>query len=143
MPSIRWRHDGRQVLLPIAVLRPNAPTDLSWATITALVDTGATSSGISSSVVRELGLVSHTKKLLKSAHSEDHVSYYIFRIGLFPDADFGDAEEPFPSLPFTFPESEGFSCSAGDAYQAILGMDILKQCDFSIDRQGRCILTFG
>jgi hypothetical protein len=143
MSVIRWRHSGRNILLPIAILRPNTPTDLTSVGINALVDTGATTSGIASTVVKELGLVSHTKKLLKSAHGEGHVAYFIFRIGLFPDTDGHEVESAFPTLPFIFPESEGFVCSAGNEYQAILGMDILSQCDFSIDRHGRCILVFG
>ena len=142
MTSIRWRHNGRNILLPIAVLRPGASLDLTHIDVMALVDTGATTSAISLPTVKSLGLISHTKKLLKSAHGEDVVPYYVFRVGLFADID-PQQEDSVPILPFVFAESEGFACQAGTDFQAILGMDVLSQCDFSIDRLGRCLLSFG
>lgn len=142
MSVIKWQHNGRQIFLPIAILRPNAATDITFAQVTALVDTGATTSGISWSAVNQLGSVSHTKKLLRSAHGEDHVPYFIFRIGLFPGVPASDRAQA-PLFPFIFPESEGFACTSGSECQAILGMDILRQCDLSIDRNGCCVLAFG
>jgi len=140
MSIIKWRHNGRQILLPIALLRPGDPADITNIRLTALVDTGATTSGIGRSAIETLHLASHTKKLLKSAHGEDHVSYYIFRIGLFPDTN---EAQSGAALPYVFPESEGFGFTPSSGYQAILGMDILKLCDFSIDRRGRCTLSLG
>ena len=56
MSPIEWTHDGRRVLLPISILRPSPATDLTAVSVTALVDTGATVSGIATRVIRELDL---------------------------------------------------------------------------------------
>jgi len=48
-----------------------------------------------------------------------------------------------PSFPFVFDDVEGFELREGFQPDALLGMDILRQCDFSISRSGKCRLTFG
>jgi hypothetical protein len=46
-------------------------------------------------------------------------------------------------LPFVFEEVSGFELKDGLAFNALIGMDILGQCDFSMERSGRCRLRFG
>lgn len=50
---------------------------------TALLDTGATVSGIGPSVIETLNLRSHMKKRLLSATEEVFASYYLFRVGFY------------------------------------------------------------
>ncbi len=61
---------------------------------------------------------------------------YIFRVGLNPATD-------APAFPFVFPEIVGFELSDSFQFEALIGMDILRQCDFSMARSGMCRLTFG
>lgn len=46
-------------------------------------------------------------------------------------------------LPIVFEDVIGFELKNGFAFQALLGMDVLSQCDFSMDRNGGCRLGFG
>lgn len=134
--SIRWRHDGRRIVLPILILRPDPSTDLSGFTAQALVDTGSTTSGITPRVAEFLDLSRRGKRPLGSAQGEGQAERYLFRVAipLISEA---------PSFPFVFDDVSGFELASSFALDALVGMDILKQCDFSIDRHGRCILQFG
>ena len=106
----------------------------------ALLDTGATVSGIGPRIVQALGLASHGKKRLKSATEEVFVDYFMFRIGFdVGETGFGDPAQ----LPFVFEATDGFSWGRSAEFDVILGMDVLRQCDFAKDRAGLCKLRFG
>ncbi len=135
MSAVEWRHDGRRPILPVTILPPGM-NPLDGIEVPALIDTGATASGISGNLAGRLGLSSIGKRLLASAHTDDHVDRYIFRVGLVPD---GAA----PAIPFVFEEVQGFRLRDGFLFEAIIGMDILGQCDLSMDRMRRCRLVFG
>jgi len=126
---------NRQILLPVAVLGSRNPTDLTHFEFIALLDTGATSCGIGPQAVDKLSLQSHQKKPLSVATEMRMVEYYLFRLGLMPDAN--------TSIPFVFAETDGFSWSEKKDFDVILGMDVLSQCDFQMDRSGRWELNFG
>jgi Aspartyl protease len=135
LPWLEGRHDGRKILLPVAILRAENVTDLTHLRGTALLDTGATSSAISPRMIDELGLVSHEKRRLVVATEERLVDYYLFRIGLF-------AEAPDP-LPFVFAETAGFGMRPSRDFDVILGMDVICQCDFQLYRSGHWKIGFG
>ena len=140
MPELSWRAGGNRILLDLVVLRGGDPSDMTSIPARALLDTGATVSGIGPRIVRALGLASHSKKRLKSATEEAFVDYYLFRIGFhIGDADLGNV----PQLPFVFEASDGFSWARSADFDVILGMDVLRQCDFTMDRAGLCKLRFG
>lgn len=132
---IEWRREQHRLLLPILVLAPFPVTNLTGAEANALVDTGSSVSGVSSSLAASLGLVGLGKPPLKSAQGEGQVERYAFRIGLRPGPD-----SPYP---FVFEEVIGIELTDAFEFNALLGMDILSQCDLSIDRSGRCTLAFG
>jgi hypothetical protein len=140
MPEIGWRHDRRRIVIPAAILRADNPADLSFETVTALVDTGATSSGIMPRVVESLGLAPHGKRLVKGAHNETMVDAFVFRIGLFADEQ---QSVGGPRIPYLFDAVMGLRFSPSEHFEAIIGMDILGQCDFSMTRNGICRLAFG
>jgi len=48
-----------------------------------------------------------------------------------------------PDYPFLFEEVIGIELTNTFDFDALLGMDILRQCDFSMNRDGRCSLRFG
>lgn len=139
MPSLKGRYDGRKILIPIAVLRSDNPTDLTFVNGTALVDTGATSSGVCSKIIENLGLRSHTKRPLVVATEERLVDYFLFRLGLFQPSQSEDAVQ----FPYVFAETDGFGIRDSGHFDIILGMDVLKQCDLHVSRTGIWELHFG
>jgi hypothetical protein len=140
MPELSFAHDGRRVLLEIAVLKPGGWEDFAWIPATALLDTGATVSGLGAPLIRKLGLLSYGKRVLKSAGDEAPVPYFMFRLGLFPDQSGPLAD---PRVPFVFADLDGFGWTRDADFEAILGMDVLRQCDLQMDRSGRGRLAFG
>lgn len=72
-----------------------------------------------------------------SAQGLDFAQRYMFRVGL-RNPQGGPAE-----LPFIFNEIMGFELVEGTSFDAVLGMDILGQCDFELRRDGTCRLRFG
>jgi hypothetical protein len=138
MLQIEWRRERRRLVIPVSILAPLPARDLSGVAGQALVDTGATTSGITNRVASALGLVGRGKRPLGSAQGEGQAERYLFRIGLLADeADTG------PAFPFVFEEVIGFELANSFQYEALLGMDILSQCDLEMRRDGSCTLRFG
>lgn len=79
------------------------------------------------------------KRPLTSAQGQGQVERYAFRVGIRPDRGLSDA----PSFPYVFEEVIGIELTNAFEFEALLGMDILGQCDLSINRTGNCILRFG
>jgi hypothetical protein len=133
---IEWRHDGRRILLPVLVLPPTPSTDLTGFEGTALVDTGSTTSGLTPRVAGALALTKRGKRPLGSAQGEGQAERYLFRIGVRPAMQ-------APAFPYVFEDIVGFELAETFQFDALLGMDVLKQCDISIYRTGMCALIFG
>lgn len=112
-------------------------------TATALLDTGATVSGVGPRIIRQLTLLSSGKNRLGSATDEAFVDYYLFRLGLFSTEQLQLDQLGPGDLPFLFDEIDGFSWSRQTDFDVILGMDVLSRCDLHLDRSGRCVLQFG
>lgn len=135
MSQISWKHDGKRILLPVSILRADNPSDLTSVPAMALVDTGATVSGIDQKIADALGLHPIGKRPVHTAHGLGQIDRYLFRIGLVPD---GSQES---ALPFIFDEIYGLGLSGSEHFTALIGMDILHRCDFSIDRHRNCRLV--
>lgn len=113
------------------------PTDLTHEQYTGLLDTGATASWISSKVVNRFGLEAIGKKPVVVATEIRQRAAFVFRLGLMGDGQEGT------SLPIVFAETIGFEISQADGFDVLLGMDVLSQTDFSMNRNGRWRLDFG
>ncbi|MGI8932422.1 MAG: hypothetical protein ACR2FK_08605, partial [Sphingomicrobium sp.] len=59
-----------------------------------------------------------------------------FRVGLHGDGH-------TPTLPYVFDDVIGFELADSFRFDALIGMDILRQCGFEMFRDRRCLLTFG
>jgi hypothetical protein len=140
MPDLDWRHNGRQILIQAAILGADNPADLHYKQVTALVDTGATRSGIMPHVVEALDLAPVGKRLVVAAHGEAMVDTFVFRIELFPDSA---PDTSIPAFPYVFEAVMGLRFGPSEHFEAIIGMDILSQCDFSMTRDRTCRLAFG
>lgn len=135
---IDWRRGKRRILLPVLILAPYPVTDLTGVEATALIDTGSSVSGVSVRIAQWLGLAGLGKRPLKSAQGEGHVERYAFRVALQPDPS--EADNGFP---FVFEEVIGIELTNAFEFNALIGMDILGQCDFAAHRSGACSLAFG
>jgi hypothetical protein len=138
MPEIEWSREQRRLVLPVLIPAPTPANVLEGMAGRALVDTGSTTSGVTRRVAGELGLVGRGKRPIGSIQGEGQAERYLFRIGLTPHRD----DSP-PAFPFIFEEVPGFELGNSFQFEALLGMDILERCDFSMRRDGRCILSFG
>jgi hypothetical protein len=139
MLGIEWRHDGRRLVIPVSILAPAPGSDLTSVNGSALVDTGSTISGITKNVATQLGLVARGKRPLSSAQGEGQSERYLFRLGLVPDR----RENEPPAFPYIFEEVIGFELTNAFQFEALIGMDILRQCHFNMDVAGLCRLAFG
>ena len=133
---IEWRHDGRRIALPVLLLPPQPSVDLGGIPATALLDTGSTTSGLTARAAKSLGLIKRGKRPLGSAQGEGQAERYLFRFGMRLGIG-------VPSFPFVFDDVIGFELADSFTLDALIGMDVLRMCDFSINRNGRCILQFG
>jgi hypothetical protein len=90
-------------------------------------------------LAERLGLHRLGKLPLTSAQGQGQVERYSFRIGFLPDPSPNEA----PTFPFVFDEVIGIELTNAFEFNALIGMDVLGQCDFSMERTGRCSLRFG
>jgi hypothetical protein len=139
MSAIEWKREPRRILLPVLVLAPYPVTELTGRPATALIDTGSSVSGVAVRLAESLGLRKLGKRPLTSAQGEGQVERYAFRVGLRPD----QAPSATPVFPFVFDEVIGIELTNAFEFDALIGMDILGQCDLETRRDRSCRLTFG
>jgi len=137
LPFIERVHDGRRLLVPVHILPPSPSSDLFGISGRALVDTGSTISGASSAFVDRLDLRRLGKRPLASAHGEGQSERVALRLAL------PDESSPAPAFPFVFDEVIGIELGNAFSFDALIGMDVLRQCDLHMERSGRCRLLFG
>ncbi len=134
MPELEWRHDRRRIQLPLSVLKPFPPSALTSVDATALLDTGATISGVSRWIMKSLNLPTIGKRPISTANGLLQTDHVAFRIGIRDDRE---------ALPFVFDDVMGFTFADTQSFDVVLGMDILNGCDLRILRDGTCRLAFG
>jgi len=83
-----------------------------------------------------MGLVGRGKRPIGSAQGEGQAERYLFRVGIHGDAD-------APTLPFIFDDVIGFELVDSFRFDALIGMDILRQCDLEIRRDSSGVLVVG
>lgn len=139
MRVIEWRREARRIRLPVVILRASPSADLTGEAGTALIDTGSTVSGVAVRTAQALGLPRLGRRPLGSARGVWDAERYSFRIGLTPDY----SPPGQPVFPYVFEPLVGIELPDSFDFDALLGMDILGQCDFAMNRRGACRLTFG
>lgn len=121
----------------MAVFASRDPADFTHEIYTGLLDTGATASWISNSIVERFDLVSVGKKPVVVATEIRQLSAFVFRLGLIGD------NQPQTALPIVFAETVGFMIDQASGFDVLLGMDVLSETDFAMYRDGRWELKFG
>jgi len=139
MSAIEWKREQRRILLPVLILAPYPAANLTGDQTLALIDTGSSVSGVAARLAESLGLAKLGKRPLTSAQGQGQVERYAFRIGLQP----GAGPSAVPSFPFVFDDVIGIELTNAFEFGALIGMDILRQCDFETRRDGTCRLAFG
>lgn len=143
MASVRWRHRGDRLVLPIAVLAPmNAANPHLVIRVTGLLDTGATGTGVREDVANALGLRPKGQRRILTANGVIFCPEVMFRIGFVA----GDYNEPgFDAeihAPYVLEKHvAGYQMMGNFSYGALIGMDVLGQMDLEILRGGTASLV--
>jgi hypothetical protein len=117
MPEVEGRHNGRQILVPVAIAPPLVMAQSVMEPAVALIDTGATRSLIIRELAERLSLPFVGKQRLVSARSEDQVDQFAFRVGFQRE---GNQWPWFLEGDFIGLEFRNLS-----SFQIIIGMDII------------------
>lgn len=149
MPAILGRlHENRQPLLRGVITNnvpaifggePETPAAQRRSPIIALVDTGATNSVIDASIQRELALLSQNMKqvLFPNMASPEHYPAYPCEIFLNETFQADSRLHPWPDLV----DMLALDLS-GRAFQAVIGMDMIRQGDLTIQKSGAVAFKF-
>ena len=133
---IDLRHDGSRIVLPVLILEPSPSVSFEGHRGFALLDTGSTATGVTKRIANQMSLVGRGKRPIGSAQGEGQAERYLFRIGVHGDG-------VSPTLPYVFDHVIGFELVDSFRFDALIGMDILKQCDLELRRDGSGILIVG
>jgi hypothetical protein len=133
MPELSFRHDRRQIIVPVAVISPDDVTRIIVAD--GLLDTGASASGISRRLADQLNLPMVGKRLIATPSGEHMSRFYETRLGFFPD---GTAPTGMPYV-----LDQGFTVlgmETGSRFDILIGMDVLGWRDLTIRADATGIL---
>ena len=137
--QISWRHDRRQLFLPVAVMPSiSAPNASHSVTVTALLDTGATKTGLRPDFVTELGLAKRDRAPVQTANGTRLADLYLARLGMWPASPFDDlALKASSELPYVLDREFLIQSLLPDfPHQMLLGMDVLGLCEFRVSSTG-------
>lgn len=144
MPRIEWRHDRRQLFLPVAVMPSlSEPNSSHSATVNALVDTGATKTGIRPDFIRMLGLTKRDRAPVQTANGTRLADMFLARLGFWPaDATEDVIEKSRAELPYVLDREFLIQALLPDfPHQMLLGMDVIGMCNFRLSNDGTAELT--
>lgn len=110
--------------------------------VDALVDTGATGTGIRPDVTARLGVAGRGRRLVATANGDLLVPEYRVRVGFYPGRFDGPAEAGGMPTVLEF-GLQAHALRDNFTYPMLIGMDILSQCDLTMRRDATCTLTFG
>ena len=135
-------------MIPIVILPVNASaggTVISGKVLhhfSALVDTGATQTCISTKVVQAVCLTPKGKRPMLSASHIVTANTYLFSIG-FPMGIAPDPRGTVSGNMFVFDTIDGMEFnSSGAAFDVLLGMDVLSRGSLKIDFDGHFSFCF-
>lgn len=148
MPLVSGRHNGRQLIIDVAVvgvsldadfLAPDhapAPSVFSEP-VKALIDTGATSTSVSPQVAQTLKLRPSGKRDVMTANGLRRARFFEFHVAMLCR---GEGATPFYLLPRTVKGDE--LNSDRFVFDILLGMDVISQGDLSIRKDGTFSFEF-
>ncbi len=147
MPTqqIDWRHGGRQLILPVALMPDaGAHNALDSVRTDGLLDTGATSTGLRGDIADRLSLRPQGRRRVETANSPLWANEYVVRLGLIAGNYESAGFDPTSVYPFILERHlMVFELQRGFAYPVLLGMDVIAQCDLHVLRDGTASLLLG
>lgn len=136
MQEISWRHDRSRLMLDAAVMPPvGAPNEMTVSAVQALLDTGATSSGLTGRIAKKLDLPSLGKKPVQTAGGLIQTDRFAFRVGFYMSVP--------PTLPNMLDGTIfGIGLADVDSFDIIIGMDVIGRNYLELHPDGRCRFRF-
>lgn len=107
-------------------------------TVTALLDTGATKSGIRPDFIKRLALSKRDRAPIQTANGTILADLFLARIGFWPSDPEDDLNAKVASE-FPYVIDREFliqSLRADFSHQMLLGMDVLGMCEFHVSSNG-------
>lgn len=139
MPEIRWRHDRSRLIVEAAVLAPiGEPNETTVVGVRALLDTGATLSGITPAVAKALNLPSLGKKPVQTAGGLIQTDRYAFRLGFYDGTDQSTARYPH----VLEKEVYGIGLAPSGSFEVIIGMDVIGRNHLELHSNGHSLFRF-
>lgn len=139
MRRIKWRHDGRQLFLPVAVMPSSSAQNPSHSvTVNALLDTGATKSGLRPDFIRTLCLEKRDRAPVQTANGTRLADLFLARLGFWPADPSDDLSHKVSSeMPYVLDREFLVQSLLPDfPHQMLLGMDVLGMCEFRMSCSG-------
>lgn len=139
MRQIDWRHNRRQLFLPVAVMpSAHAPNAMHSVTVKALIDTGATRSGLHKDLVDQLALPKRDRAPVQTANGTMIVDLHQVRLGFWQttlDHDLHSISST--TMPFILDRLFLIHALGADfSHQMLIGMDVIGMCDLTIRSDG-------
>lgn len=139
MRQVSWRHDRRQLFIPIAVMPSAASANASHSeTVAALIDTGATKTGLRADLVQSLSLRKRDRAPVQTVNGTILADMHLARLGCWPaNLDEDLAQKSVVDLPYIIDRKFLIQSLPADfPHQMLLGMDFIGLCDFRVHRSG-------
>lgn len=152
MRVARGELERRQAIVSIGIQRfvpsiagvspTDPPLEIPIEAYRALIDTGAQRTCLTHKTIAEQGLVRHGKKFIQNVHSEALHSLFFVNMGLWCNGvtDHLSPDNSYYALPDPV---EVINIADNDKFDAILGMDVLRQFDLRFDRTGHFQICVG
>lgn len=107
-------------------------------TVSALLDTGATKTGVRPDLITELRLPKRDRAPVQTANGTRLADLYLARLGLWPaDIDDDLQSKSTSELPYVLDREFLIQSLLPDfPHQMLLGMDVLGMCEFQISSSG-------
>ena len=139
MPEIRWFHDRSRLIVEAAILPPvGAPNESTVIKVNALLDTGATTSGVVPKTAHALGLQSMGKKPVQTAGGLIQSDRFAFRLGFYKQAR--DDRLAFPHV--LGRTIFGIGLAESDSFEIIVGMDVIGRNHLELRPDGQSLFRF-
>jgi predicted aspartyl protease len=108
--------------------------------VCALIDTGATGTGIRQDVAMRLALEKRGRRRIFTANGDIIADEHLIRIGMYV-GDFPDSFDLAGRLPFVLEEEVmAYALHPNFSFEMLIGMDIISQMDLSLSRTGEVSL---
>lgn len=120
----------------------SAPNHSHSATVTALLDTGATKTGIRPDFVAALGLAKRDRAPVQTANGTRLADLFLARLGFWPADPTDDiAAKIGCELPYVLDREFLIQSLLPDfPHQMLLGMDVIGMCEFHVSSSGAATL---